>query len=61
MRDILERIGDVIFYIIVGALVIPWVIFTILIIFILDILAICVTGESAVINYIEDYKSQLKE
>lgn len=61
MENILERLGYAILYILVGVLVIPWAVFTILIIFILDIFAIFVTGESAVINYIEDYRNQLKE
>lgn len=54
MEDILEKLGYAIRYIFVGVLVIPWVVFTILIIFLLDILAIFVSGESAVIEYIKD-------
>lgn len=61
MEDILENLGFAIRYIIVGVLIIPWVVFTILILFVLDILAICVSGEPLVFEYIEDYISQLKE
>lgn len=61
MEDFLENLGFAIRYIIVGVLIIPWVVFTILILFVLDILAICETGEPLVFEYIEDCISQLKE